>query len=226
MKTPLTISKLTLTALRPLLLPSVLAAIVAVAVVSLPTPPTGAQDPAPTQDPIPTQDPVPAAPVTGISVRDSRGLMMDGSQGVRTMVQWERSNPGQYIRIGYVNLTAFLETARDDSTWPDVVQWRSIGSDRAVRWVMFNGQLTPGDLYAFTVTAATDATSEPHWPNPNWITYRVNGKDATNPPETPTPSPGEPATPTPAPTTAPTPTTAPPDDVCESPFAPIIAECQ
>ena len=209
MKTPIGIFKPTWTALRPLLSLFVLSAIVAVAVVALPTSPTGAQEPTP------TAEPVRSAPVIGISVRSSRGLMTDGTQGLRTVVAWEKSNPGEYHRVGYANLSQFLATAKDNATWSDAVQWRSMEPGRRVRWVMFGGRLTPGDLYAFTVTAASDSTSEQHWPDPNWVVYRVHGGDITTPD----------AIPEPTPAVEPTPTPTGPSDYCDTPFAPLLPQC-
>ena len=202
MKTPFEISELTLNALRPLLFLFVLAAIVAIAVVALPTSPTGAQEPTP------TAEPTPSAPVTGISARTS--------PGGRTRVEWDTSALCQYLRVGYVNLSQFLATAKDDATWGDAIQWRTFSYDCVVGWMSVSGDLTPGDHYAFTVTAAADSTSEQYWPDPNWIVHRVHGGDIATPN----------ATPAPAPTIEPTPTPTGPVDYCDTPFAPLLPQCQ
>ena len=60
-----------------------------------------------------------------------------------------------------MNLSQFLATAKDDATWGDAIQWRTFSHDCIMGWMSVSGELTPGDLYAFTVTAPSDSTQEP-----------------------------------------------------------------
>ena len=168
-------------------------------------------------------------PVYDVAVRSSDG-------GV--LVSWQTADESPYMRVGRVNLTEFLSDAGAGGNWGDAIAWQDLGvaSDHALTFA--DGFLTTGDLYAFAVTAAAGADAEQHWPDPNWIAYRVRGGDTATsiatptraltptaaPTTVPTPTPAVGLTPTP--TVAPPPTPAGPDSYCDTPIAFLLPQCQ
>ena len=219
MKTPSTISALTLKAPRALLFRWVQAAIVAAGVIALSISPAGAQEPTPPAEPTPT-------------LRPAGGIVMyedDWSGGPSVLVYWDRSVAPGYAWVAYVNLTEWLNTATNQSDWANAIQWtesRPVGAPPGrcyFIWCRKDGQrapgLTPGDTYIFTVVKSADGQSDYSWPDPVWQPFTLSDPEAS-----PAPSAAPTPTPTPMPTPTPTPTGS--VDYCDTPFAPLLPQCQ
>ena len=223
MKTSFKISASTLNALRPLLFLFVLAAIVAVPVLALPTSPAGAQEPTPAAEPTPT-----LRPASGIEMYES-----DWKGEPSVIVNWDHSDAPGYAWVAYVNLTEWLHTATYQFDWANAIQWTQARQVKtqpgrcSFIWCQKDGirvpGLTPGDTYIFTVVKSADGRSDYIWPDPVWQPFTLSDP-AASPTPAPTTAPTPNATLTPA--VEPTPTPTGPVDYCDTPFAPLLPQCQ